>query len=594
MAGLAMLFISRDAIAAWKMGDPDDQMRMIQVRDWIAGQSWWDIRQYRMNAPHGGDMHWSRLVDVPLGAFIVLLTPFLGQPLAEQTTAAIVPLLTMGVIMAFYAAAARQMFGVVIALVATCLLIMIIPFTQQLVPMRIDHHGWQLACFAAALSALFDRKARFRSAVVLGLACALWIEISAEGLPFAALLLGLSALAWVFPRLAPHSNSKGLYFPIAMSSAALGTGGFFAITESLASSNFCDALSPVHIAALSAMALVIIAAAALQKRAPILDNVYFRLAMGGGAALSGIAALALLAPQCAADAFAGLDPLVLEYWFARVPEGLPLWAVRLDLAIQQSAYMLAGSLALVFLSISNRQLTVADKIRLALLFYGAVSIGAWVSRTAVYAMMLGNIFLAVILVQLFVAAERRNYLLLRMALRIGAIFLAMPALSAQFLINRVNAAEAKADPVSNRFNRNFETQARWCQKSSSVSALERLPKANIMAGLDSSPAILQFTRHTVVASGHHRNQAAMADIIRTFTGSAAGAARIIRARNLHYIIVCDGSFELALYAAKAPSGFLSQLRAGHIPGWLKAKPDIGPFKIYEVQASALLRANTAS
>lgn len=79
LAGLAILFVSRDAIAAWKVGDPDDQMRMLQVRDWLAGQSWWDITQYRMNAPDGGDMHWSRLVDVPLGAVLTILTPFLGQ-----------------------------------------------------------------------------------------------------------------------------------------------------------------------------------------------------------------------------------------------------------------------------------------------------------------------------------------------------------------------------------------------------------------------------------------------------------------------------------------------------------------------------------
>ena len=587
LAGLTILLISRDAIAAWKVGDPDDQMRMVQVRDWLAGQSWWDITQYRMNAPAGGDMHWSRLVDMPLGAVLIILTPFLGQSLAEQMTAAIVPLFTFGVIMAFYAAAARRIFGPVVALVATGLLVTIIPFAAQVIPMRIDHHGWQLACFAAALWALFDRKAWLGSAVILGLACALWIEISVEGLPFAALLLGLSALSWVFPRLSPHSDNMRLHFPVAITSTALGTAGFFGITESWASPNFCDALSPVHIGALSAMAVVIMAAAVLQKRAPIFDTVYFRLAMGAAAAASSVAALLLTAPQCAGDAFAGLDPLVREYWFTRVPEGLPLWAVQLDFAIQQYAYMLAGCVAFAFLVLWNRQLTATDKIRIAFLFLGAVVIGAWVSRTAVYAMMLANILLAAILMHLFVAAERQKNLLLRMALRISAILLAMPNLSAQFILNQVNAAEAKADPVAQRFNSNFEKQALLCQKSASAAALDRLPVSVIMAGLDTNPAILQFTKHKVVASGHHRNQAAMADVIRTFVGTENEAARIIGARNVGYLVTCDGSFELGLYQRNAPNGFLAQLRRGKVPAWLRRQTDIGPFQIYEVQRTAL-------
>lgn len=587
LAGLAILFVSRDAIAAWKVGDPDDQMRMLQVRDWLAGQSWWDITQYRMNAPDGGDMHWSRLVDVPLGAVLTILTPFLGQSLAEQTTAAIVPLFTMGVIMALYAAAARRIFGPVVALVATGLLVTIIPFTAQVIPMRIDHHGWQLACFAAALWALFDRKAWLGSAVVLGLACALWIEISVEGLPFAALLLGLSALAWVFPPLAPHPDGRRLHFPIAITSAALGTAGFFGITESWTSPNFCDALSPVHIAALSAMAVVILAAVVLEKRSRIFDSVYFRLIAGAVAASGGVAALLLIAPQCAGDAFAGLDPMVREYWFSRVPEGLPLWSVQLDFAIQQYAYMLAGGVAFAFLGLWNRQLAATDKIRLAFLVFGAVVIGAWVSRTAVYAMMLANIFLAAMLIHLFAAAERQTNLVLRMALRIIALLLAMPNLSAQFVLNQVNAAEAKADPIAERFNINFEKQALLCQKTASAAALDRLPPSVIMAGLDTNPAILQFTKHRVVASGHHRNQAAMADVIRTFVGSEADAAQIIGARNIGYLVTCDGSFELELYQRSAPHGFLAQLRRGNVPPWLRQRANIGPFQIYEVQSTVL-------
>lgn len=593
LAGLAILFISRDAIAASKVGDPDDQMRILQVRDWLAGQSWWDITQYRMNAPDGGDMHWSRLVDVPLGAFIFALAPFFGQPLAEQVTAAIVPVLTMGVIMAFYAAAARRIFGPVVALVATALLISIIPFTAQVIPMRVDHHGWQLACFAAALWALSDRQVRRWSAVVLGVVCALWIEISAEGLPFAALLLGVSALRWIYSD-KKNTFAAGDQFPIAFVATAAGSFAFFSITESWSSPQYCDALSPVHVAALAAMVFVIWTGFPIQSRFDGRAKIYARLSLCCCAVLAGGAILWGMAPQCAGDAFAGLDPLVREYWFDRVAEGLPLWALSREYVFQSLCYLFVGGAALLYLSIANDRLSGADKIGLAILFVGLAVIGASVSRTAVYAMAVANICTAALLVDIFVKAERRKGLLRRMGLRIAALLIAMPNLWGQVVAYKMANADIAQAPQHVAISEAFEKQAAACQKASEIAALQALPKANIMAGLDTNPAILQFTAHNVVASGHHRNQTAMADVIRTFTGSPVDAARIIAARNVRYVVVCDGSFELALYAHKAPHGFLSRLRSGQLPNWLKAMPDIGPFNIYEVQPSILSRALTAS
>src|SRR5690606_33419820 len=43
--------------------DNDSVMRLVQVRDLIAGQGWLDLHQYRMGLEGGFLMHWSRLVD---------------------------------------------------------------------------------------------------------------------------------------------------------------------------------------------------------------------------------------------------------------------------------------------------------------------------------------------------------------------------------------------------------------------------------------------------------------------------------------------------------------------------------------------------
>ncbi len=586
LAAVAILYVSRDTIAAWKMGDPDDQMRLLEVRDWVAGQSWWDITQYRMNAPDGGEMHWSRLVDVPLGLAIVLFRPFVGQALAEQLAASLVPLLTLSVAVFMYACAARRIFDARVGLVVAALVLTLMPFTTQMTPMRIDHHGWQMVCFAAALWALFDRQTSLRSSIILGLVCALWIEISVEGLPFAALLLGISALGWIFPSMSLASQ-RNHQFPIALASTAIGTLLFFSITESWASPNYCDALSPVHIAALGIMAIIVTIGALLMRARPTLDNMPLRIALCGAAAVSGCATLLAVAPQCAGDAFAGLDPLVRTYWFDRTPEGLPLWKLPTDLVVQPIAYMLSGAVALVFVLGRGKQLAASDKIRLILLYAGCIAIGLFVSRTLVYAMTIANLLLAALLVDLFSAAERRTGLAARMGLRILAVFLAMPSVSAQIVENNLKATAVKVNPASVAAERKLFALARACQKTSAAAALGQMPPSAIMAGLDTNPAILQFTRHTVVASGHHRNQVAMADVIRTFTGSADEAGGIIRARKIRFVVICDGSFELALYARKAPTGMLVQLRTGQLPAWLQRRPDIGPFQIFEVNQAML-------
>ena len=54
------------AIRGMMLPDPDDTLRMVQVRDLLAGQGWWDLHQYRVAPPQGMLMHWSRLVDAPL------------------------------------------------------------------------------------------------------------------------------------------------------------------------------------------------------------------------------------------------------------------------------------------------------------------------------------------------------------------------------------------------------------------------------------------------------------------------------------------------------------------------------------------------
>src|SRR3954470_24731854 len=106
----ALLIASRWAsIRGFGLGDTDDNMRIMQVRAWLAGQSWYDLRQYRLNPPYGADIHWSRLVDLPLAGLKLALTPLLGGAVAEKAAVTIAPMLPMAIAFTAVAVIARRL-----------------------------------------------------------------------------------------------------------------------------------------------------------------------------------------------------------------------------------------------------------------------------------------------------------------------------------------------------------------------------------------------------------------------------------------------------------------------------------------------------
>jgi hypothetical protein len=578
-----LLIAARTAITDWKMGDPDDQLRLVQVRDWMAGQSWWDITQYRMNPPHGGPMHWSRLIDLPISGLILFFGIFVQRETAELLACAILPLLTLGAAMWIYARLGRRLFGAGAGLLAAAMLITIAPVMSQLVPMRIDHHGWQIVLFFTALAALFDRENPRRAGIILGLSCALWMEISIEGLPFAVLLLGILALRWISPW--PHHNYAHPDIAFACSTLAIAGGSafFYANTESWASPHYCDSLSPFHVATLTAVALVVAGGIYAAKSRSMDLGWPLKLAICATAAAAGLATLFMIAPQCGGDAFGALDPLVRDYWYNRVPEGLPLWQIATVFSMDYWAGLSAGSIALVYVLVAKRHESMADRLALALLFVGTAVIGMFVSRVALYALCIGNLMLAPLFFAMMKRADTLSGLLTRMGVRVLAVMLLMPAVLGNYAVKLAFDREMAADPKAKAEDALFDRLTLQCQKPSAIRALNALPRGSqLMAGLDTAPSVLVFTDHKTVATGHHRNQAAMADVIRAFIGSEADARRIYKARGIDYLVTCEGSYELQIYYNRAPNGFGAQVRRGVLPRWLVKDRIIGPFSVYRV------------
>src|SRR5688572_22462167 len=300
-------------INAFALGDTDDNMRMMQVRGLIAGQGWYDLRQHKLNPPWGADIHWSRLVDLPIAGIRLALAPLVGGIAAEKAAVAVAPLLPMAVAMAAVAAAARRLVAPRAFALAIAVLLCGHSARNMWSPLRIDHHGWQLALLAVAAAALIDRK-RARGGALLGLATALSLVIGLEMLLYLALIGGIAVLLWV--RDPAEGRRLATYGGSLAGGAALG---FLLFASEANRAPVCDALSPVWLSVATAGGALAVGMALLGPRSWTLR---LGFAAAGGAALA--AGFVLAWPHCLGR-LEGASPELVHLWLGNVREARPLY-----------------------------------------------------------------------------------------------------------------------------------------------------------------------------------------------------------------------------------------------------------------------------
>src|SRR6476619_6986515 len=194
-----MVFESWNQIRWFSLGDTDDNMRIMQVRALLHGQGWYDLRNYRMNPPYGANIHWSRLVDLPIAGLILTLRPFLGGPGGERWAVAIAPLLPYWLLLFSLSLTARRLIHPGAYPFALLALFFAGSTNGMFLPERIDHHGWQLALLALSVAAIADPK-RLRGGITLGISTALSLAIGLEMLIYLAIAGAAMALFWVVDR----------------------------------------------------------------------------------------------------------------------------------------------------------------------------------------------------------------------------------------------------------------------------------------------------------------------------------------------------------------------------------------------------------
>jgi hypothetical protein len=549
----------------------DDAMRLVEVRDLIAGQSWFDLVQHRLAPPDGANMHWSRLIDLPIALMIRTAGVFLAPLDAERFALVAWPALLLLPTFAAVVRLARQLAGRRAEVLALILAATVGTTLVHFRPGAIDHHNAQIALLMWTLVLLARERPSAWASAAAGALCAVSLAIGLETLPAIAAIAVAVGLRWVV---------EGP--PTARATAAFG-GAFAALLVILLAVTIapdrllfpaCDALSVVQVMA-GAMGGAGLAVLALTLRGT------WRSRLIGAAVLGGVIALAVggLYPQCLADPI-DTDPRLTTLWLDSVAEARSVFAVARDLP--QNLLPLFGlpAAALVLALLALRRdratprwpwlLTIATVSMLLL-------VSLWLMRAAAMAGIVGVPLVVAALVRLFPAGEPRLLGLTRPVL-IAALLLNQPVL---LFIGEASARGIEA--LTNARRPAFVEGPATCGHASDYASLATVPPALVLGFIDAGPYILMMSKHSALAAPYHRNVAGNGAMFDVFLARSEEARRRLTELRVDFVAFCPGAPERYAYAAQAPEGLAARLGRGEVPEFLQPVP-LGqtPLTLYRV------------
>ena len=568
-----LLFCAWSIYSSWAqirwfgLGDTDDNMRIMQVRAWLHGQGWYDLRQYRMNPPSGANIHWSRLVDLPLAGLILGLRPFLGGAAAERWAVAVAPLLPYLLLLFSLAVTARRFLGPTAYPLAFLTVFFAGSNNGMFTPERIDHHGWQLALLALSISSIADPK-RTRGGLVLGISTALSLAIGLEMLIYLALAGVAMVLFWVDDR---EERDRLRAYAI-----SLGGGVAFCFLVFASNDNWnavCDALSPVWLSdALIGSALML----ALAWVSPASWKQRLALAAAAGAAIAAFHGLTW--PHCLQRP-EGLSPEVERLWLSHVKEARPFYMHGWRIATLIIALPITGAIGwglLVWWRWSDPDLR-RRVIGAAVPGLAASLLLFWQTRTGPASQMLAVVGGAALVWILLPKSWNSSSSVVRVLGAVVVFLLGAGAIVPLVLDFVPEDKPTKRDIEIGRANR-------LCGSLWGLRPVALEPKGRVMTFVDLGPRLITVTHHDAVAGPYHRNGQQIADDMNFWRGSADQAHALAIKYRSNYVLTCPNSSTTTIFESETPSGFYVQLRRGEIPNWLQPVnlPKDSPYRMWKV------------
>jgi hypothetical protein len=588
--GASAIFIFNNwaRIRGFSLGDTDDNMRMMQVRGLLTGQGWYDLAQHRMA---GSNIHWSRLVDLPIAGLKLLFTPVFGGRTAETIAVAAAPLLPMLVAMWAVALATRRLVSRYAYLLAITFLACSGSVVGMWQPLRLDHHGWQLAFLAWTVAAMTDPKA-LRGGITLGVATSLSLVVGLEMLLYLAAAGAITVLFWL------RDGDPRRLFAYGVTLAGGCALGFLVFASEANRLPMCDALSPVWLSAMVAAGVV---ACLLALASPRRWEQRLALAALGGIAVA--AAFALIWPHCLGR-LEQSSPELEQLWLSKVREAMPIWRHGWDTAFQTAMLPFAGLVGgLAMLHVTHREALQeahvatacapgtpapaandarAQFIRwLAITLLALLGTGllAWQTRAGPAAQLLSATGAAAFAWIILSWIMGFRHLLARVG-SMALIAFVIVALARGWITTWIGGPPAAA----NSYRQQVNTANSRCPTLWAMGPVQAQPRGMVMTFVDLGPRLITVTHHDAITGPYHRNARQIIDVMRAFRGTPENARATADRYRADYILICPMMSESTIYRAEARGGFYDRLSRGQVPDWLApvTLPRDSPFKMWRI------------
>ena len=529
----------------------DDAMRLVEVRDLIGGQGWFDLFQYRLDPP-GMLMHWSRVIDAPLAGSILLLKPLLGTHNAEAVTLYFWPALLFAVALVLIAAIARQLSSNTNAQIAAVLLaVLALPALVHFRAGAIDHHNAQIDLLLALVLMTIQIEQSAAKAALGGLMASLSLAIGVEMLPAIA-AIGVAVFGLFVWRGAPVARQVGV-FGAGLSASSLLLAPALLPLSSL-TVQVCDAFGGPVLLLAAGGGISLVFMVGIDRYYPTLR---MRIVSGLTLAIVLVGAFLSFFPGCIAPPYAHVDPIVVSLWIDIVAEAISFTRMLQLFPENVPAYYGFPILTLVLAGMALTRSPPPQRFRwiVGIVTLAAlIGISLWEVRGAAGASMVAAPIFAASLTILWPGlAPARNLLL--MSVLASPVGLSAVGLFAKPMLDVIFRPQALPAAPS-------------CRLMSDVAALKQLPKGRVMAPIDLGPAILAETADDIFAAPYHRNNDGNTALLKLMLAPPPTAQQILSDRRVDYVVTCKTTHDLNIIKL-APDGLEARLDRGETPDFLE-------------------------
>jgi hypothetical protein len=561
---VVQLLLQSWAVTGRTLGDSDDAMRLVELREFLAGRGWFDLHETRVQPPIGYDTHWSRLIDAGLAALFLVFRWSWDVVEAERLTRVVWPLLWLVPAIAGAVAIAWRLAGRQAAATTLILLGLGLPAFEQFRPGRIDHHNVQIALSLSVLAAALWSDRTRGMAWLAGALSGLALAIGFECAPFVAIAGGAFALRYTADRnAAPALSLYGI-------SVAASTVVAFLV--SVAPSRWgqmaCDAIAINSVAPVVICGLVLAAVARSGRDRRLAVRCIATIGALGAASVASL----WLEPRCIAGPYAMIDPAVWPVWHSHVREIQSLAAIFREYPVAAAAiaaYPLAAALAAAVLATAAP----ARRDTAFIVATGAFAVAAVMTMAAIrassYAIWLGMPLVAAALLHLF-----GRFGINTLSGRTLATALLAPAVVAS---GAIAIAETAGQPsIGERANI-------ACFSSDNYAAMASRPAGLVAADVDYGSFVLALTPHSVLAAPYHRISSGILASHDALASPPDIARDVLLKAGVDYVMLCGERPPEGLTDADRRRSLWGQLKAGMMPDWLELEPDGGVVRLYRVR-----------